>query len=98
MRGIEAIARKVLNVMLQNHQNEKPIDKKPKIREAKHTKPQRREKRNTISQPTRENRAAEEENYNDDGYHIEDISSDRVADSGHGTDGYHWIDDHYYQS
>ena len=30
MRGIEAIARKVLKVMLQNNQNEKPLDKEPK--------------------------------------------------------------------
>jgi hypothetical protein len=34
MRGIEAIARKVLKVTLQNHQNEKPINKEPKIKEA----------------------------------------------------------------
>ena len=35
MRGIEAIARKVLKVTLQNHQNAKPIDKEPKIKEPK---------------------------------------------------------------
>lgn len=46
MRGIEAIARKVLKVTLQNHQNEKPIDKEPKIKEPK-KKPNKGTKKGT---------------------------------------------------